>query len=445
MAKEHNIFDDVLRQAAEGMEIPSVVGQWDAIAGGLDRRKRRRKMLIWGSVALPLLIIGSYFSCSLFTCDKQSIVEHDAVELFDPLFELPLNSDGSNKAVEEGSVATDSELPLVRDGGLRNSESFNRIPRSGEQIDQSVDVRNIESIDEVPVSDEVVSTDADGPVQGETDNQVPAEAPKEASIVETPSDDTNIALEKLPTNKSSSMNPGSGLLSGNLELGLSVSPGIASKIVSESDQFAWLINRNYKKSAGNESSAYSYQIDLYLNKYLGDKFYVGSGVRFVERAERVDYSYKIDELVTVRTSEQKLIYTPLAPALVREVSYSGLNRYQFIDVPLKFGYIASINSKIGWRTELGLSMSYLMGADVQKVHATTLELSDAAKLDLQRFNPGWNMQSGIIYPLGTRSSLTVDALYTMNLGSWRSAEQGILEKPYNYGLMLGWKYKFSGK
>lgn len=434
MANDKHILDDVLRQAAEGMAVPPVFDKWEAIAGGLDRERRRRRAIVWTTIAVPLLVLLGYLGTSIFECKT---VEMSAIEQSNPVTEPVLKDELS---ADQGQDR--SEFVLPKSDFAPSAEEFTypvhqppHQPSLAEFIDSpptSVDPGTPEKLDE---SDETTE-----PVEGHEKTVVETDVQK--SVVQDDLPTPKEAIEKLPTNKSSSMNPGSGLLSGNLELGLSVSPGIASKLVSESSQFAWLINRNYKKSSGAERAAFSYQIDFYLNKYLSNNIYMGTGVRYTERAEQVDYNYKIDELVTVRTSEQKLIYTPLAPALVKQVSYSGLNRYQFLDVPVKLGYIAEINPQLGWRTEVGASFSYLMGVDVNKVHATTLELSTESDLAIQRINAGWSLQTGLIYPLGRSSAITVDALYSMNLGSWRAAEEGILEKPYNYGLMLGWKHKF---
>jgi len=462
-------LDDVLRNAANEVNIPDMSSSWDGIASGLDTLQRRRKrkiLFIWSFVGLMVLSTGAWMALRMNSMDP-SVCQS---EQKDPLKAPQINSPGNGGAKilysDDASSGNDAEIKLnevdqrasfeeVSQKDESESRSENVVETFSEQ-DKITESQNVEDaatgqFDEniVKAEEEIakghpeIKVDNDG---GAADIETGNTNQEEAVSPDDPQDQATLPIAKKDDSHPKAERKGQESIDINgrkgWELSISASPGLAAKFVSEAIDFGWLVNKNYEKILDSESSAFSYQIDVGINQKLNDRIYWGTGLRYIERGERVRYDYTIDELVTVRTNENELLYTPLAPILHQEVNHDGYNRYQFIDVPLRIGLLTPIgNSDLIWRNEWSVNYSRLIAASGKKVNGTHLNLMDASDLRLNRNNIGWTAKTGLMWSKSDRVDWTIDALYNMNLLSLRAKEDGLVERPLNYGMNIGWNYK----
>jgi len=473
LSKEKYILDDVLRNAASRSDIPDMSASWDGIASGLDalQRRRKRRLIVFFSA----LFLTSITSVLWFTNSQRDVISED---IQDPTTEITQTPTTPPVDVEsEQPVVIDSEFENVGEEANANpdqkSENRNSIgypavasadaetpsgtnttdPDVIEQ-DQSTDQPEIDSEQDVTIDEDVaeesveegssdiaeVENDPIDVIQPDADTDSETE---EEEIVEADREKVKEAELETPA-KSATEDPKAKNESG-WEINIAASPGLAAKLIAESANFGWLVNQAYSDISNSESSSFSYQVDLGVNRKFNDRFYMGLGLRYVEREERVQYDYTIDKLVTIRESEKTLQYTDLAPVLWRDVNYDGLNRYQFIDIPVRFGILTPLNDKVSWRNEFSVNYSRLIAVSGKKVDNTFLELIDANSLKLNKDNFGVTAKTGIMWSASPRLDWTLDGLYNMNMSSLRAKEQGLLERPFNYGVTIGANYKILTK
>jgi len=469
LSKEKHILDDVLRNAASRSDIPDMSASWDGIASGLDalQRRRKRRLIVFFSA----LLLTGIASVLWFTNSPRDVISEDVQDptteitqtpttpqvdaeteqpvVTDSEFENVGNEDGANPE-QTPEIQNSEDYPVVASTDVETPSATNSTDHDEIEQDHSADQPEIDSerdvaIDEESVEDgsseitevendpiDVIQPDADSEAETEEEEIVEADPEKDGEVeTETPAESGN----EDPIAKN-----GSGW-----EINIAASPGLAAKLIAESANFGWLVNQAYSDIANSESSSFSYQVDLGVNRKFNDRFYMGLGLRYVEREERVQYDYTIDKLVTIRESEKTLQYTELAPVLWRDVNYDGLNRYQFIDIPVRFGILTPLNDKVSWRNEFSVNYSRLIAVSGKKVDNTFLELIDANSLKLNKDNVGVTAKTGIMWSASPRLDWTLDGLYNMNMSSLRAKEQGLLERPFNYGMTIGANYKILTK
>lgn len=460
-------MDDVLRNAASRSDIPDMSASWDGIASGLDIiQKRRRRRLV---ILFTALFLVGITSVVWLTTSEDTITSEEIKNLDTELAESPTTSNVERDVDIVGSVNSD---PVTGGGDISISDETSAKEKSQDEGAFNKIDRNVQETVEDDVAtaqEERGAADAHAEKSGTTKDDVidhtvedgskaVAEVESEQEDVQ-PEYDTNTETEEdriVEANpveeesidesdpKQSGLDPKIKKESG-WEINVAASPGLAAKLIAESANFGWLVNQAYSDIANSETSSFSYQVDLGLNRKFNDRFYMGVGLRYVEREERVQYDYTIDKLVTIRESEQTLQYTELAPVLWREVNYDGLNRYQFIDIPVRLGILTPMNEKLTWRNEFSVNYSRLIAVSGKKVDNTFLELIDANSLKLNKNNIGVTGKTGIMWTASPRLDWTLDGLYNMNMNSLRAKEQGLLERPFNYGLTIGANYKILTK
>lgn len=475
MSKEKHILDDVLRNAASQVDIPDMSSSWDGIASGLDAlgRRRRRRIIVLVSI---LLLAG--LSVVLSTVDlnpkTERIVEDETTPAVvqDKLIEqdqadvpVATETDIIEHAISDENVIDESESGYSNEIETRTQEDIHHngiADASKNSGDIPSDIEE-DGIPETYISEDIgdVTEDATEEITEDNSkdiaqedakrNETPDEFEKE-DIVEPTNEDESVKdvaqadqPEPKDTKGGESTSSNSTTQNSGWELNISASPGLAAKMIAKSADFGWLVHRDYGDARGSEYSSFSYQVDVGINRKFNDRFYMGLGVRYVERGENVQYDHTIDELVTVRQAEQELIYTELAPILWQQVKYDGFNRYQFIDIPVKFGILTPLTEHLSWRNEVSVNYSRLLSVSGKKVDGTYMNLIDANSIKMNKNNLGFTGKSGFMWSTTSRVDWSLDVLYNMNWSSWRAKENGLLERPLNYGVTLGWNYKLQLK
>jgi len=469
LSNKNNILDSVLRQAAEDMHIPNVDASWGAIESGVLKAQRRRKLFAWFTAAALVILIGTFGIVQFISNDKtdvqnsndesaniESVVKPEQSD--ESIVTIDDSEDEANEPIIDSHPRLDSDKTEVKgfDGSIGQKDFSNKnsnnthiksieesnIKGTDDNIDKILPISHIDD-NEIEIEEGNIDVNPaempvqDGPeviVADENENAVDS-----ATKVVSGNSTINISTESTPRDESSSK-----FLDGNWELGLSVSPGVAAQLSKASKNFAWLINDKYFDNTQSEKISSSYQVDLSANYHFNDKMYLGTGLRYVNRSESVSYDYTIDRLVTVRESEQRLVYAPLAPALHQKVKYDGINSYNFVDVPIRLGILYPLGNKWSWRSELNVNYSYLLNASGSKVDGTHLSLKSISDLDINRSNIGMAGLIGMERKFGERLSGSLNAMYNTNLTSWRAKEKGLIERPYNYGITFGLNYKLTG-
>ena len=448
------------------MHIPAMDSSWDAIDSGLNKIQRKKRFVFWFSFA-TLLLLGFFGVIKLVSVqdsnDKGNYADSlsDIQKTNDSLNDVSSNYDRTSQVDLNGIPVEDLNSEILNfdvkhkvsntnkasisnytsTGPSQSDFAKRELPNLSEETDVTKRVNN----------DLITSQTTAGAVDIKKKDflqeTVDVANVPEIHLAETPVENNlehpteSLSTERSPTDRSNSESP-----IGNWELGLSVSPGLAANLTSESRDFAWMINEKYFTNTENQGISRAVQMDLSLKRHMLNGLYFGIGMRYVSREEAVSYDYRIDRLVTIREAQKEIIYgAPLAPPLRVHVEYDGTNRYDFVDIPARLGFIKDLKPSGGLKyfAELNVSYSYLMLIDGKRVDGTFLTLQDIASMDINRNSIGAAAQIGLLKELGRRTSLSSSLIYNTNLGSWRAKESGLIERPYNYGLTFGLNYRLS--
>jgi hypothetical protein len=441
LSNQDKHIDDVLRQAAQGAEPLYTIPSWDGIEAGLLKAERKRKLVVWWWSAASILFIGFLGLLWINQLDEGKVTngvrdnDNSSVTAVRPQ-SVQSNKDSVDLDIDDVKDKS-SELEFVETAVVPKDQvaANTRTKSSEENKYEGSNVVGDDNDTEI-VQKEIASNDKGGIDQ----TPIPViakeafDSAKNENAVDI--DDDVKYSSKMPIDE-----PGSQKFRGFWELGLSASPGLASNFVGVNNENKWLINKKYFDVTQNEKTSFAYQVDFHINRFVSEQFYIGSGLRFVERGEHVVYNYRRDSGVVIRENIKQLEYFPLAAPLIQDIQHEGNNKMQFIEIPLRFGWMQPLANKLRVKSELSVNYSYLLNANGKKVNGTELLLEDLNSFANNKHGYGFACQTGLLFGLGARSELSGNIHYSMNLNSWRAKSSGLVERPYNYGVTIGWNYK----
>lgn len=219
------------------------------------------------------------------------------------------------------------------------------------------------------------------------------------------------------------------------EFGVSFTPGLSNKLISENSLLSGLINRNYNEAVANsESSSFANTFGFNV-QYHAKSWFLATGIFRTQRGEKVNYNYQITESV-FETDQKTLDYIPLDPAAYEWVVYSGSNSYHFLEIPLNVGYKMSVSRNFEVRSQLGVSYMALLNREGKIGSFKTLQLQDIKDLQFNPHNIAANVKTGV-YWTNSHFALGVEPVFGVNLNTLRSAETSAIKtKPYGYGINI---------
>lgn len=468
MKEQRDIFDDLLKSQLEGFMSEVSSSDWDAIESRLDAAENKRKVPFWWMWMAGLLAVGA-FTVWYFT--QQSTLDQDVAVTQPVEVTKDAGSGTSNEPVGARNNIPTQAPPKAE---AKKSNQPGNETRTG---NVTVTAENAVGTSQVRANNETKEPNGEKPSNDNTDSPEPTgdqELPTKNGVDDKSGDvsskggDTsdftskqNIDNPSNPADETSVADAEQGKTKNILnddertvkwDIGISVSPNLASKVIGDNGEFAWLINHKYKGIArSSETVGTSYQAGARINRHFqakGQNFYIGTGFTYNQIAESVHYAYIVDEFVTVRETTKELLYTELHPLAVEKVNYTGLNVYHFIEIPVRLGFSKELlDNRMTLKTELGVKYMYLAGLEGYKTNVTTLALEDLKDVagTYNRTNLGATANVGWYYKLGRRFELGLVPYYSYTLTSIRSKDAAITEKPYNFGINIGVQHNILSK
>lgn len=431
----NNEFDKKLSETVSGMEGAVSEDDWNAINDRLNRKKRRGGFIWWSAAAVALIVIGLLVWDNVQT--NKSIDSNEVVgeSIADSPAANDLNKDADHLV---GRETDKSEISGSDDQKVVDQEPASESPVSKENVAQP------ESPNRAPIAKgPSVKTPARNDYKEFIFSSlklitpfVPLDKwPGEfviSGIVKVPNVDP--ILKKPVTNK------------GNWEIGIRATPGGLGVLKSTVNPArSGLINHRFFDIAGSSEKATSgYTFGVNVLRYMGDHVYLGSGIYYSQKVERVNYDYVINEHAVIDKSAGAIVgYNPLAPILWTSVQYDGINTFNFAEIPLKFGTLVNVGQSGKWqvRAEAGMSFMTLLSAAGKKPDQTYLTLYNLANYkNLRRIAMGWEVKGGIYYTPGSRFRFGFEPGVGGSVTSLYNNDAPTKLHPYNFGLNLTANY-----
>lgn len=443
MSNKHDIFDDLIKSQLEGFEANVSMADWDAIEAQLPASNKKKVAAYWWVAGLVLLVAGS-ITTMVWKNFKQSNTAPSEVVLVDD------NQSTNNESVVKNKyIPTPNEAPSEKTVNEPNQpENLNKqsITTSNE-VATKTSVQSTTGPDNLPTNNVDIKADEDR-IKGADDSAFSTEISDKASndVVDPKTNNTPVIVASVDSSElGNKVTPTPETKYPILEIGGSVSLTWADKLINPNGENAWRINRDFTQLTSTmEMAASNYQVEGHLNQYLNKNLYISYGLSYNQMEERLAYNYTVDSIAVERVNE--LIYQPIDPRIgVIEVNYSGRNTYHFIEAPIKVGYVKDIpGTKTQFRGEMGVRYMYLLGMTGKKMDVTRIDsLVDlkSAINDYSRNNFGITGNVGVYRSLGTNTNFGLTLNYNQALTSIRKRDEGITEKPYNFGLNFSIQHK----
>ena len=434
MSNKHDIFDDLIKSQLEGFEANVSMADWDAIEAQLPVTKRNKVAAYWWVTGLVLLVVGSLATIVWKNFNQSSQVPNEVAVIDDA------QTIKEESVVKNNNIPTPTEAPTEKTVNEPNQpENLNTeiTTTTSSGVNTKTSVQSTTGPDKLPTN--IVDIKPKGfHIKGVENlgfstefNMValsnvvyPADQLAEAGNKETP----NTFVPKW-------------------EVGITLSPTWANKLISPNGGNAWRINKDYTNiSKTMESGSTSYQFEARVNRYLKENIYLNAGLNYNQIVEKVNYDYTVTEFVTERPDFKDLIYTKFHPQIGSiDVKYSGTNTYQYFELPVRIGYIQPIpQTKAKIRVETGLRYMFLAdmsGKRTDVTHIVSLNDLSTSLNDYSRHNLGATANAGIYWGLKNNTDFGVTANYNYALTSIRKRDEGITEKPFNFGLNFSIQHK----
>jgi hypothetical protein len=439
VSNKNDIFDDLIKSQLEGFDANVSMADWDAIASKLPVAERKKVAAYWWVTGLAILVVGILTTAIWHNFNNAS---NDASEvvILDENQTLQKES-----VVKNNNIPTPNEAPTEKTVNEPNlPENLNtEIKTTSTEVDSKTSVQSTTEPDNLPTNIVDIKADEDH-IKGVDDSAFSTDLSDNSS-----NDDVDPATSKEPvilavTDSSQTGNKNEPILiksNPKWELGVSFSPNWAKKIISANGDNAWRINKRYNHIANTmESGSISYQLEAHVNRYLNDNVYVNAGINYNQITEKVNYNYEVTEFATERVGFNELLYTPIDPRIgAVEINYSGTNTYHYIESPIRIGYLKTIpNAKMNFRVETGLRYMVLADMSGKRTDVTQIEsLVDlkSAFTEYSRHNLGATANAGVYWQIMKgKGDFGLTTYYNYALTSIRKRDEGITEKPYNFGV-----------
>jgi hypothetical protein len=458
VSNNHDIFDDLIKSQLDGFDANVSMTDWDAIAAKLPVAETKKGFAYWWLAGIAILVIGVTSYVALFqNADKQTAPN-----------EVVLNNEATSpnqeSVVKNNNIPTPNEAPSTKTVNEPNQpENLNTDLNSttSNGVDTKTSSRSTTGTDNLPtnnvdnkpdethtkgVEDSGFSTvNSDKASTDDVDPEKQTEAdPKNIADVVDPGNKDETKVENIDSpnpDKKDNILP----VKTKWEIGLSASPTWASKLISVNGANGWKVNPLFDQIASSmESGTISYQVEGKLNRYFNDHLYLGVGLNYNQVAEQVSYDYIVDYVVVVDPI-LRTVTNEADPRIHDEVSYNGRNVYHFVEVPVRIGYLQEIpNTKFQIRGETGLRYMALMDMSGKKVGVTytdSLVNLKSSLNDYSRHNVGATATLGLMRSIGENTDFGATVTYNYALTSIRKRDEGITEKPYNFGLNFSLQHK----
>lgn len=447
MDASNSAFDESIGRVAAHTEGPVTEEDWKQVESALNRKKRRIVAMWWSIAGLLLLTSGLWF-----VSIQNNRIAEDKVTL-----PVEVTGDQNNEA-----STTSKDIVKTEEGsGVNQAEET---PVSS-QLPENKELAN--TIDETPSE-----TETHGPKEikhpstrsGETSTKqpdaqsgTPKPAPTEAIwlTLKQPYFGTipvnlemqgliaiNNAFLKEDKQPFTSKNP-------TWEFGLRATPNLGLLQSVANPELAWRIHKDYFNiTQGSEKATNGYTFGFNALRYLNSRFYIASGIYFSQKVERVDYKYTITEYVDVDEPAETIRYYPKPVIQHQRIEYDGINTFNFVEIPVKFGTIVPFGQMKNWewRAETGVSFMALVSASGKKPDQTFLELYDIAGYDnMKRMAIGMELKGGLYYKGVSHFRFGFEPAFAMTLTSLYNNDAPTKLRPYNYGLNLTANYILFGK
>ncbi len=459
MSKNHDIFDDLIKSQLEGFEANVSMDDWSSIESKLDAIDTKKKRPLWWAAAIGLLL---FITGTIFWLNQSSDIA--------PVVESIVTPEIEEGPTTKESVVVKKYIPTeARSGKTANEPNTHEKvttttaeEKSGNETNtlllNSSDIDTKKEIKTLPQSTTEVNKlptrivdikPGGGSIKGgikkpgfstsltvRTNNDL---APKrDSDNTNLNESETTLSLKDILPNIS------------RWEVGISFTPTWASKVIAPNGRNAWKINPYFDAiSKEMEQGGVSYQLEARVNRYISNNVYLGLGLNYNQVQESVDYNYLVDYYLYFDVERKEVRPEFLDPRAHTEVNYSGRNTYHYFEVPLRLGANYPIqNRKFNVRIEGGFKYIRLVQMNGKRADATYMdELIDleSAMGTYSRNNLGLNINAGLTWQLSDKIDIGGMPFFNYSLTSIRNRDEGITEKPYNFGLNIGLQYNILTK
>jgi hypothetical protein len=408
-------------------EVPvDLAASWNAIAAGLDARKKRRFWLGWISAASVVLFIGLF--AFLFHNKIESNPEREK-----SLVNSDTHSNELTKPLPSTSKSEESEwIPSEKSASPQSPNN------NSEEIKSnfSKTIQHTIELDKEPkddISPNVKSVLDRWSLNGKTPAfALTQDAWLPDGLIPTQWFTGPIQEDKPKPSKSTI----------GWEVFAGTSPSLVNKLTQENKDLGWKINRRFNEivSVAEKTSA-GYQFNAGVQMNVGKHFFIQSGFGYSEKQEWVKYNHTLKDFTIVRESEKRLEYAPMSPQQWVDVNFEGNNRYRFAEIPLLVGAKFNTSEKFEIRMRTGVSYWRLLGKSGGKIDPTSLLVQDLNTLKNYRNNNiGVVFYSGIYYKLNPQWSIMAEPSGSLSLTNL-TMNAPVETRPYQYGLNIGVQYK----
>lgn len=429
-------IDDLLKSSAtsfaNSLEVDG--SDWLAVEKKLRQRKNRI-YAVWFFLAL-MFVAFTFVLLQNITPKDSKIVKNDKTQVLENLHPTAPNRDDIHPLVQDQNttVNNQNESAQLSYNPTDKSDNVQSLPAADGKISDAIPNKVL--------TEETGNTNPITANPTKPDEEVLAENTQEKAANTAQNVFDELTMDEIVSDKRQTSNEKTKKKSfGYWEAGISFTPSISGKFISENSQFAGLINRNYYNNvANNENTAFSNSAGANIQYHLPSGWFVASGLFIAQRTESLNYNYTITEFPRVNNNEI-IGYNPLSSAAYINVQHTGSNSYHFVEIPINIGYKQSISSNFELRGQLGMSYLNLFDLSGVKADYTTLELNNLSNYAFNQSNLAANAKLGL-YLDKNKFSIGLEPIFNYNITSISERDAAINIKPYSYGLNISTNYKF---
>lgn len=200
----------------------------------------------------------------------------------------------------------------------------------------------------------------------------------------------------------------------------------------------------------NEKQLITYTAGIDLGAIVKNKFSISSGIRMDTKGEKYTFAGQQEKFETVMTP----IYDSLNNIIGMDTNTVQLqatltknttsNTYQFLNIPIVFGYKFSIKEKWFISPSIGISINYLVAAKSSWVDPTTHQYVYYNKSDnkFSNISIAGRIKMDIGMNMNDKWSVLIQPAYTRFLQSIHKENETLKLQPYSYDINLGLRYTF---
>jgi hypothetical protein len=225
-----------------------------------------------------------------------------------------------------------------------------------------------------------------------------------------------------------------------------------------------------------EKFRYSYNIFALFNKSFGKNSILSTGFIYSKITEK--YNYNINETYTRTVYKKELIkhldsvnftirtgggkpgsgadttwyyyysfiqgdrYLQYSKTDTLKLIADGINKYNFISIPIEYGFEKRINNKFSITTLTGTSIDILLAKNGTMLDARELQLVKLKEIPFIRFNISWMIDEKLNYYITPTSSLLFDISYKIGLQSQYSIDVPVRKMQQILGFSMGYRILF---